>query len=152
MAKRNILDYQGNVIGELELPDGTPEDVWAEELAPYALTPPEQQVVVIEKTLQDRKEFCISLLEEFKTKNVIEGIGAPQGLWLHHRLRALPVTYQGVAMTIDLLNITLSGDIELGTLALMNTAPDDMSQTYHWLSAERLGWLIGKLIAYLGWS
>jgi len=40
MAKRNILNYLGDVIGELELPDGTSEEVWAAKLAVYATAPP----------------------------------------------------------------------------------------------------------------
>lgn len=37
---RDILDYEGNVVGELDLPDDTPEEVWAAKLAKYALPPP----------------------------------------------------------------------------------------------------------------
>lgn len=40
MAKRNILNHLGQVIGELELPDGTSEEVWQKKLAPYASPPP----------------------------------------------------------------------------------------------------------------
>lgn len=36
---RDILDYQGNVIGELSLPDDTSEAVWTAKLAPYAVAP-----------------------------------------------------------------------------------------------------------------
>lgn len=39
MAKRNILNHLGQVIGELELPDGTSEEVWTKKLAPYAVAP-----------------------------------------------------------------------------------------------------------------
>lgn len=36
---RDILDWQGNVIGELELPEGTSEEVWTQKLAVYAMAP-----------------------------------------------------------------------------------------------------------------
>ena len=39
MEKRNILDYQGNVVGELELPEGTSEQEWQKKLAVYAVAP-----------------------------------------------------------------------------------------------------------------
>lgn len=39
MAKRNILNHLGQVIGELELPDGTSEEIWTKKLAPYAAAP-----------------------------------------------------------------------------------------------------------------
>lgn len=44
MAKRNILNHLGEVVGELELPDGTSEDVWSKKLAPYAATPAASQL------------------------------------------------------------------------------------------------------------
>ncbi len=37
--KRDLLDYLGTVIGELELPDDTPESVWQEHLAKFAEAP-----------------------------------------------------------------------------------------------------------------
>lgn len=36
---KDILDYQGNVIGQLELPDDTSDAVWAAKLAVYAKAP-----------------------------------------------------------------------------------------------------------------
>lgn len=38
--KREILNYLGQVIGELELPADTSEEIWAEKLAKFALPPP----------------------------------------------------------------------------------------------------------------
>lgn len=46
IMKRDILDYLGNKIGELELPDNTAESVWEEKLAVY-LKPPEQEFKTI---------------------------------------------------------------------------------------------------------
>ena len=37
--KRDILNHLGQKIGELELPDDTAEQVWAERLALYAVPP-----------------------------------------------------------------------------------------------------------------
>jgi hypothetical protein len=39
MEKRDCLDYLGNKVGELELPDGTSEEVWENRLALYAKVP-----------------------------------------------------------------------------------------------------------------
>jgi len=39
MATRNILNYLNEVIGVLELPDDTPEEVWESKLAKYAVAP-----------------------------------------------------------------------------------------------------------------
>lgn len=37
--KRDILNYLGEKVGELELPDGTSEEIWTKKLAPYAVPP-----------------------------------------------------------------------------------------------------------------
>lgn len=39
MTTRNLLDYQGNVVGQLTLPDSTPEYVWQEKLQAAAKPP-----------------------------------------------------------------------------------------------------------------
>ena len=38
---RDILNHLDEKIGELELPDNTPEEVWQERLARYRVAPPE---------------------------------------------------------------------------------------------------------------
>ena len=40
MATRNILDYNGNIIGSLSLPDSATETDWGHALAPYAIKQP----------------------------------------------------------------------------------------------------------------
>lgn len=37
---RDIFNYLGDKIGELELPDNTSEEAWAEAIAAYAAVPP----------------------------------------------------------------------------------------------------------------
>lgn len=60
MATREIIDFQGNIIGTLELPDFTAESVWSEKLAVYRKDPaeilkvtPEDYVERVSETLQD---------------------------------------------------------------------------------------------------
>jgi hypothetical protein len=36
METRDILNHLGQVIGHMELPDNTPEEIWAEKLAVYS--------------------------------------------------------------------------------------------------------------------
>lgn len=62
MENRNILDWQGNVIGVMSLPNFTPEPVWAAKLAPYAKPPETAQEAVTRRIA----EF------ELKTKEFIE--------------------------------------------------------------------------------
>ena len=153
MAKRNILDYQGNVIGELELPDGTSEEVWQSKLAPYAVNPSEGAAEnALKFTIQQRKEFCEKLLDSFKKRNMGQGINAPQGLWLHHRMRALECSIFGVSYTLDVMNMAISGDVEMACIALQYMTLDDMSQAYHWMNADRRDYLVNEMKSFLGWA
>lgn len=97
-------------------------------------------------------KFASDLFRAFKQKNIDEGINGAQALWLHHRMRALEISYPGQPlMTVDIMNMSLSGDIVTSCLALIYCQPDDMTETRHWFSAERKAWLITQMKAFLGW-
>lgn len=155
MIKRNILNYLGNKIGELEFADGTSEQVIADRLATYAHAPPSDQERAesfLKYSIVTRKQFADELLERFKKRNILEGINAAQGFWMHHTLRAYPVTFMGQARVIDIMNLAISGDLEIACLALIYGYTDDMSESYHWMSGDRKQWLINELKAFLGWT
>lgn len=57
--KRDILDWQGQVIGELELPDETPEEFWQSVLAPYAIAPADQLEIAWKNLRQKRLSLMI---------------------------------------------------------------------------------------------
>lgn len=101
--------------------------------------------------IKARKDFADQLLEDFKFKNINEGINALQGLYMHSRMRELPITFMGLSMKVDILNMAVSGDLEVAALALLYCTPDDMSQPYHWFSVARRDYLVFKLKEYLGW-
>jgi len=152
MEKRNILDINGHIVGELELPDGTPEDIWAEKLNQFKTNLTVDASLATKFTIKERKEFADQLLEEFKARNIADGITAIQALWMHHRMRALPVTIGGLPMVLDILNMAISGDVETACIALQYTEADDMTMPYHWLNAERIAWIVSKMKNYLGWA
>ncbi len=105
------------------------------------------------KLNKDKVEFAVELMLRFKLKNINEGISASQAVWLHAKTKHLAVNFPGMPQThIDLLNIALSGDVEAGCLALQYAVPDDMTESYHWLSQARLDWLVDELKAFLGWA
>lgn len=151
MEIRNILDKDGNIVGQLQLPDGTPESVWKEKLDSYKasieFTPSFARML----NIKQRKEFADKLLEEFKEKNIADGINADQGFELQELLAEYHFTFAGRARQIDIMNLSVTGDIELATLALLYGPTHDMSQPYHWFSAERKTWLITRMKAFLSW-
>lgn len=83
---RNILDHEGNIIGELTLPDDTPEEVWQARLAEYSLPPKapnqtfepvtprqmRQALILSGVTLQQIEDALNSLEEPTKTLAWIE--------------------------------------------------------------------------------
>ena len=154
MIKRDIKNYLGAKIGELEFPDNTSEIEIAKALAVYANQPPtqqEQNESYLRFSIIERKKFADELLERFKAKNIKEGINAHQGLWMHHILRAYPVSFGGNDRVIDIMNLTISGDLEIACLSLIYGYTDDMSQPFHWMGGDRKQWLINELKSFLGW-
>jgi hypothetical protein len=105
---------------------------------------------------QALRSFAQNLMLALKVKNQSEGIGILQALHTHNRLKswdvALPVEMGGFTFNVDVMNLVVAGDIETATIALMYGTPDDMTQPYHWLNAERIEWIVTQLKAWLGWE
>jgi len=84
MATRNILNYLGDIVGQLELPDNTSEGVWTAKLAMFALPPPavvipdvtprqiRQALIMSGLTLQQITDALDSLSEPTKSMAKIE--------------------------------------------------------------------------------
>jgi hypothetical protein len=152
METRDILNSENQVIGQLSLPIGTSEEVWQAKLDAYKAGISVDSSAILKITIKERKEFAEKILEDFKAKNLSDGINALQAMYMHHKFRALEVTFYGVPMTLDLLNMAVSGDVEVACLALIYCVPDDMSMPYHWLNSERRDWLVTRMKTFLGWS
>ena len=152
MINRDIFNYLGDKIGNISFEDGTSEHEINVQVAAYAVTPTVDPDSFLKFSIVERKKFADELLEKFKLKNIKEGINALQGLHMHHLLRAYPVSFGGESFTIDIMNLAISGDLEIACLSLIYGATDDMSLPKHWMSAARKAWLITEIKAYLGWS
>ena len=101
---------------------------------------------------QSSVEFARNLFMEFKQKNKDEGINIYQALWMHHRMRALVVNMGGFETTQDIINMGASGDIETACICLQYCQPDDMTETFHWVSQERINYLVNRMKDHLGWE
>ena len=67
METRNILNYLGQVVGQLSLPEGTSEATWAERLAPYAIPPITLEQAIANKIAElelDTKTFIASNISQ----------------------------------------------------------------------------------------
>lgn len=150
MITKEII-ISGIKIGEVNFPDGTSESEISERMASYQ--PPSVDPDSYKKfSIKQRKEYADELLERFKLKNINEGINALQGMWMHHKLRDYTVNFMGITFHIDIMNLAISGDLEIACISLLYGETDDMSLPYHWLSASRKAWLITELKSFLGWA
>lgn len=159
--KRDILDYLGNKLGEMELPDDTSEEVWAAKLAKFAVDPPSQQEQIsmaLSRKVSESRAMADEIIEAFKKRNlqhfmeneVPNDLAIMQSMWVHHRLRAVEVTAGGLDLVIDLLNLVVSGDLETAWAVLGMMAPDEMDQPYHFLSQEVIDYLRGLIADRIG--
>ena len=75
MATRDILNYLGDVIGELSLPDETTEEQWAEALAIYASPPPQPSTKqIIKSKVDDAIAFGERMVIDVVIENIAMGI------------------------------------------------------------------------------
>lgn len=72
---QNILDSNGNIIGTLEFPDGTSQDVIDAALAIYTYVPPTTPLVQkVASSIQAAAEFGQDLMRQYAAENVLMGI------------------------------------------------------------------------------
>lgn len=74
---RDILDYQGNVIGQLTLPADTNDDQWAIALASYSQAPTSPSTNISNIILAARA-FGVTLMSQFAAENVLMGLTEDQ--------------------------------------------------------------------------
>lgn len=115
---------------------------------------PDMTSIVIENTVVANKQFADSMMQEMKEKNLLEGLSSiDQAAWVHHKLRKVDYTLsdETTIVQIDILNLVVSGDIETAEHALGQMPPDDMTESYHWLTQARIDWIRNEIRTYLGW-
>lgn len=114
------------------------------QFIPSVLSQEEVFNINLERSVSSGRLAAERVIEKFKKNNLARFIaaGMPQELslmksmWMHHRMRAITFTLGGVEFTIDLLNLCISGDLSTAAFILSQVVPDDMSQPYHFMSAE----------------
>lgn len=119
----------------------------------------EEEIIVYntQKSVKDRQLFGLYLFEEFTRKSVEDGIDAAQGLWSHQRLKSVDVnlfllnpSYPNILFNVDVIHLITNGSIELAYLSLQCFVPDSMLLSYHWLSSDRIDWVINEMANFLG--
>lgn len=153
---RAITDYQGNVIGTLNLPEGTPEEVWLAKLNEYRQPPEDQEAKRRLMTIVQGKQFAVELMQKFKDRNLQNNMTLIQGLWLHQRIKnwtvSLPPEMGGFTFTVDIMNMADSGDIESAYISFLYGELDEMTEPYHCVDQDMIDWVTGEMSSYLGFS
>lgn len=69
---RDILDPNGNIIGQLTLPDGTPEDIWIIKLAEYSTLQADLPIEIkIKNKILAAMDFGKNLIAEYAASNIL---------------------------------------------------------------------------------
>lgn len=72
---RDILDGNGNVVGQLTLPADTSEDVWAEKLSHYTYVPATPTLPqIVESRVNGAADWGVNLILSIAVENVLMGI------------------------------------------------------------------------------
>lgn len=114
------------------------------------LDQPTEQVRAVLQSIDDKREYCRRLFAYFKVKNAQSGANLVQAAWSHSRLRALNTTIGGLSVTLDVINLVNTGELELVYAALEGMTVDDGSLPYHWLTQTRVDDIKDELKIYLG--
>lgn len=77
METRNALDKDGNIIGMVTMPEGTPEDVWTFLLSRYSEPSAPLSQLVYDRLAKYEKS-APGLLRDLKTSNTLAGITLAQ--------------------------------------------------------------------------
>lgn len=68
---RDMFNYLGEKVGELDLPDSTSEEVWQEELTSYAQPPQKTEI----KEVSPRQMRSALLLSGITPQSIVDAIG-----------------------------------------------------------------------------
>lgn len=73
METRNAVNYLGQVVCQVSLPENSPEEHWIHALYPYAIRPPSIDEIVLLK-IQAAIKFGDAMIVQAASENVLQGI------------------------------------------------------------------------------
>lgn len=94
--------------------------------------------------------FGDKLMHDWMRQNQLEGITIEQSAWVFSRFEEYQVNFGAGLKHIDMFKLFASGAIPTAYYAILGVAPDDMTQSYHWLTQARLDWVKSQMEDYLG--
>jgi hypothetical protein len=118
------------------------------------------------ETDNGQRKFASNLMAVLKVLNKGSNISFAQSVWLHHRFRAVEIVVTsdmatampvyaplvGLTLTLDILNMVIPADLETVYFVLSAMTLDDMTEDYHVLDANLVGFIKTQIETFLGWG
>jgi hypothetical protein len=101
-------------------------------------------------TQQQNIEFGQQLLQDWMRKNSLEGMTIDQSLWVFSRFEALYLDLPWGNSRIDLFKLFQAGALPTLYYCLFKITPDDMTESYHWVTSERIDWVKERVANHIG--
>lgn len=108
------------------------------------------QFEISRNTQESNIEFSRNLLNDWIRKNTLEGMNVTQSLWVFTRFENVELNFTFGTKKVDIFKMFYAGALPTAYYCLLRLQPDDMTQTYHWITQDRLNWVKSRMEAKLG--
>ena len=95
-------------------------------------------------------KFTQKLLRDWMRRNTIEGMTIQQSLWVFARFEEFKITIDGMEKKIDLFKMFQAGAIPTLYYNLLRIVPDDFTKPYHWITQQRINWILEQIENHIG--
>jgi len=99
---------------------------------------------------QESINFGQILLHDWMRKNTLEGMSIKQSLWVFSRFEDFSIQCDFGSRKVDIFKMFQSGAIPTVYFCLLQVEPDPMTEDYHWVTQERMDWVLNKIKEFLG--
>lgn len=93
--------------------------------------------------------FGNQLLNDWMRKNIIEGMNIKQSLWVFSRFEDFYIDCDFGSRKVDIFKMFRSGAIPTAYFCLLQVDVDPMTEDYHWITQERIDWVLSQIEDYL---
>lgn len=94
--------------------------------------------------------FGRKLLHDWMRKNTLEGMTVKQSLWVFSRFETFTINCDFGVRHVDIFKMFYAGALPTAYYCLLQVDPDPMTESYHWLTQEKIDWFKNQVRAYLG--
>ena len=104
----------------------------------------------LRKTQKENIAFGQKLLHDWMRKNTLEGMTIKQSLWVFSRFEEFEIACDFGYKKVDIFKMFNSGALPTAYFCILQVEPDPMTEDYHWLTQERIGWVKEQIEEFIG--